>query len=462
MPVYMSIYFPFHDFREMCLTGRRLYPPWPVIDVDKKSLFQKNLGAIRRRPRGGLRGWIQEREICEIGRSIRIRADKGIRFRKRFYYDGTFSGYFSVGISGNLRDKPGKVSLTSLTKIIQNVLSLEVSSRHAAEQDIMGGYGRLALSVFGNGSSVPAMHCSSQWFGADPPLVIFEIPLLWLDQDILAAARTRKFFSGSVVYIIDASSAAREPPFIIIVQLSRSNDQDARQARMVLARLYCEFCMLGSAVNLLASPQADEMNQKLSDYFCSRLSDGLARVSGSKRISMLRDPEFYSEFTQIFLSAFDQSKIDAFAHGLEVHGARRNLREAFLRSQLLVQAANENQLEVIMGSKYVNHGVVGNMGDNASGPNSINAQNTMVGMDAAKVEELLAELEQVKRALIEDGSTDALIAAAAVSQAGEKAKEGDETGMITALKDAGSWALGVATSISVPLAIAVIKKATGL
>lgn len=446
--MYMSFYFPFYDFREISPEGRKLYPPWPVPNVEEKSYFQKNLGSIRKRPRGGLRGWIQEREICEMARSIRIKADSNIQFRKRFYHDGTFSGYFSMGISGYFRGQSSKLSLASLTTMIESMLSLRVSSRHTSAQDSMHGYGRFALSLLGKSQPGPGAQNPDPWFGTKPPLVILEVPLIRLDRDVLSAARVRKLCSGSVIFFLDIPSIAGVPPFVILGQVSRNDDWNARRARMVLSRLYCELSMLSAAVDLLSSHQADEINHNLSSYFCGRLSDGLARVSGAKRISMLRDPNFYSEFRQIFLSAFDQSKIDAFAHGLEVHGARRNLREAFLRSQLLLQAANENQWEIIMGSKYVNYGTAFNMGDNA-----------ILGVDAVK---LLAEFDQLKKELIQEGSTKSLIAAAAVSKAEENTKEGNESGVVEALKQGGNWALDVATSISVPLAIAAIKRATGL
>lgn len=436
--------------------------------------FQQNLGLIRERPRGGIRGWVQEGVICEIGRSVEIAHQARTRVLKRFYFDGSFSGYFSVGVSGLMSKYKRAYTLDDLAHIANELLSRKVRSRHSERVVSLDAYGTLASEIYANGATCSAKNSLGQvdlarWVRNSPPIIVFEIPSDRLSVSVkYSMFQPWKFMQNQVRFVSGSSDAGEdlELPIAIIEKKSRSEDAYTRQARMVLARLYCEFCLLQDSVYLLASQEAANIAPEKSDYFCGRISDSLSRLTGSKRLSALRDPKFYEVFTKVFLQGFDISKIDELAQGLEIHGARRNLRQSLLNSHLWMRIANEEQLELVMekvmGNKYENKGVVGAMGDNASADNSTFSQHVGVQFSEQEMAELAGELESLKKALIQDASTESLSAAAAVSEAQESAEAKDGAKLSSALKKAGKWAFDVATKIGVTVAAAAIKKAAGL
>lgn len=472
--MYVSFYFPVSDFRDLRTKETIRNPSWPVFTENAKP-FQQNLGEIRERPLGGIRGWVQEGVICEIGRSLEVTHKKRTRVRKRFYFDGSFSGYFSLGISGLMSKYNRSYSVDDLAQIANSVLTRQVRSRHSDRVVPLEAYGALASEIYANGATSSnkvnlGQPDLSRWVRSSRPIVVFEIPSDRLSVSVkYSRFQSWPFMQNNVRFVSGNLDTGREVelPIAIIEKKSRSEDSYTRQARMVLARLYCEFCLLQDSVFLLASNSASEISPEKSDYFCGRISDSLSRLTGAKRLSALRDPKFYDLFTKVFLDGFDVTKIDALANGLEIHGARRNLRQSLLNSHLWMRIANEEQLELVMekvmGNKYENKGVVGAMGDNASADQSTFAQNVgAAAFSEQEMTELVGELETLKAALVQDTSAESLSAAAAIAEAQELAKENDGASLASALKKAGKWAFDVATKIGVTVAAAAIKKAAGL
>jgi len=106
----ITVQFPLADSRGFL--ERETYaleaPAWltPLPGVD----FVRSFGMVRRRPRGGLSGWLGEGVVCEANRALRFRLlqryviadDFKVLFRiayKRFYFDGLAVGKFEVGIA---------------------------------------------------------------------------------------------------------------------------------------------------------------------------------------------------------------------------------------------------------------------------------------------------------------------------------------------------------------------------
>lgn len=472
--MYVSFYFPISDFRDLRPSKPIRNPTWPVFLDDAKP-FQQNLGSIKKRPLGGIRGWVQEGVICEIGRSLTVAHQDQTSVRKRFYFDGSFSGYFSLGVSGLMRKYKRAYAVDDLVQITNDVLSRSVRSRHYDKVVPLHEYGNVAAKIYANGATSANKDNLSQidlsrWVRSSRPLIIFEVP-----SDRLSSSLKRSFFFQSLPFMqsnvrflyecLDSDQRV-EFPLVVIEKNSRSEDSYARQARMVLARLYCEFCLLQDSVFFLTSNEALSLSREKGDYFCGRIIESLSRLTGAKRLAPLRDPSFYDAFTKVFLDGFDVSKIDALAHGLEIHGARRNLRQSLLKSHLWMRIANEENLEIvkekIMGNKYENRGVVGAMGENPRADHSNFLQTTGVDFSDKEMSKLVNQLEDLKNALIQDGSTKSLLAAAAVSEAKESAEAKDGTNLASALRKAGAWAFDIATKIGVTVAAAAIKKSAGL
>ena len=105
-----TVQFPLADSRGFL--ERETYaldaPAWltPLPGVD----FVRSFGMVRRRPRGGLSGWLGEGVICEAERALRFRLlqpyavtdEEKVLFKvvfRRFYFDGLAVGKFEVGIA---------------------------------------------------------------------------------------------------------------------------------------------------------------------------------------------------------------------------------------------------------------------------------------------------------------------------------------------------------------------------
>jgi hypothetical protein len=101
----LCIQFPFADARRFLNKAERLgIPGWPLPTPDAE--FVRFFGAIRRRPHGGLDGWIGEDPICRADRALSFsRAPHLIVDQKRtrivfrrLYFDGWAVGKYEIGL----------------------------------------------------------------------------------------------------------------------------------------------------------------------------------------------------------------------------------------------------------------------------------------------------------------------------------------------------------------------------
>lgn len=113
---------------------------------------------------------------------------------------------------------------------------------------------------------------------------------------------------------------------------------------------------------------------------------------------------------------------------------------------------------VVMGDSYR----TGQAG--AVGPNSIAHDMTFIGMwnrlePLISLSNLSMELQQLRTAMrkMAEGDLEQDLAVAAVAQAEKSAKEADGASVIRYLHAAGQWALEIAKSIGVEVAVAAIK-----
>lgn len=439
--MYLSIYYPFSDFRDLRLEETMRNPTWPIF-LGEARPFQQNLGEIIERPLGGIRGWVQEGAICEIKNSVEVSFQKATRVRKRFYSDGWFSGYFSIGISGLMHKDCRAYDVRDIAKIIRTALSRSVRSRHSLLKTDLSDFGEFATEIYANGATSGKRlsindYKSDRWVRSSPPIIIVEIPSDRLSSETKRFLSRESSIMGCGTRFLPANEEPYEDidfPIVIVEKNSRSEDFFSRNARMVLARLYCEFSLLQDAVNFLASPESGQILAKKRDYFCERMSESLSRLTGKKRLAALKDPRFYSSFTEVFLDSFELVKIDELANGLDVFGARRNLRQSLLNSHLWVNIANEKQLELvmekIMGNKYENKGVVGAMGDNAVATGNTFSQNLFEHYSEKEIDKLKEELKILKSTLLEGGTTTDIESAAAISQAEDSLASQDSAGLV--------------------------------
>ena len=125
---------------------------------------------------------------------------------------------------------------------------------------------------------------------------------------------------------------------------------------------------------------------------------------------------------------------------------------------------NEGGGDVVMGDKFEAHGQarVGNMGNKAK-INHISfgdSGDVPEGLDLVALVEELKVLRTEMRSQASLTEEDAAIVA--VGQAISAAENGDTSGVGKHLRDAGNWALGLATAIGGGVAAGAIKTALGL
>ena len=123
-------------------TQRLVVPSWLIPNPDHD--FVRSFGIIRRRPRGGLSGWLGESYICEANNAVRFQGLKPflkvsgdlIKFKvvfRRLYFDGLSVGKFEIGLAAWCSKKRGfwifnKASLSEdeTRELLSHVLKLPV------------------------------------------------------------------------------------------------------------------------------------------------------------------------------------------------------------------------------------------------------------------------------------------------------------------------------------------------
>ncbi len=493
--MFISFYFPVTDFRKVAPQLRRNIrgPKWHnQVPNQRIHEFQPNLGTIRARPKGGLRGWVQEGKICEVRKSIRLEDPTEIFEKKtehqrrrfsllRFYYDADCCGYFSISfsvpkklLSRHDRDK----MLSDLGGFISKLSNISLVSKKLKLNAPIGAAQEALHSIYTNGSF------NLKRSGALKKSV--ESPV-YIGKPIIFIECSEEDWTSLIFSYVWPNITAPKPvyfslcdnevqigflkedvlPFNIVFIFYKRNKNEfhVRTSRLLLSRLLCELHLVEKSVDYLNSTSACEIDDLGIDIIANRVNSALSRIYGRKSLSFAKNPEFYENYTSIFKKTDYMSDLDAYAYALDILKARPNLRKAFYDSIMWSRAAEENHLEIvkekIMGSKYENHGNVGAMGENASASSFQNNQ----AADQLKIEitpVLLSELASVRQALIADGSRDGAIAAGSIAEA-ENAGEGkDHAGLMDALKSAGKWSLETATKIGATVAAAAIKKAIGL
>lgn len=125
--------------------------------------------------------------------------------------------------------------------------------------------------------------------------------------------------------------------------------------------------------------------------------------------------------------------------------------------------ARDKGVEVVVGDRYDVHGQTAAVGPNAHVHDATFNQLWQQSAEQIDLPALAEELGRLRAALRAEAKTpedDQIVAD--VGQAELAAKNGDGAGALRHLRNAGKWALGIATSIGVAVAAAAIKSATGV
>ncbi|MBL8204338.1 MAG: hypothetical protein JNM09_08915 [Blastocatellia bacterium] len=477
-----SIQFPLADSRGFLGGNNQVLgrPTWPAAAPDED--FVRSFGSIRRRKLGGVQGWIGEGEICEANRALRFTKIDAFRdtelslplklvFR-RFYFDGLAVGKFEAGLT-TISLKKGGLSRKQVAGFIKHVLDLSVITPPLSEKAVVGELaGKPTETVLGQAGRPLARFYSASSIAHQPPVrfkdwwVQAGSPLLFLihesKEKILIPFSTKPiprktFFSGDLSYC--------EVPYggknlrMWIMGLSPYFDyREARVLKICLLRLHAEHEALRLILRNISTgkieikPRTSE-SSVLQHYLnestrrISRLSSQADHISESDVAELARESED-------LIHPGDRDNLLTALKNLDVRKNIYHKVEEYIKTDIFIR-------EINMGNKYnISGGQIGAVGDNASASGNTFNQWNQAGGDIKVLAQELAKLrEELGKQAKEAGHFES---AAAVAKAQTAAQEGNGTSAFEHLKTAGQWALEVAKSIGVPIAIEALKKSLGM
>ncbi len=470
-----SIQFPLADSRflaggDLRLLGR---PTWPSVapDVD----FVRSFGTIRKRRLGGVADW-GEGAICEADRAVRFQRlppylvgrspfPLGLAYR-RFYFDGMAVGKFEVGITSEI-DHLASLDDDHVRNLFTHLLNLQVKVPALPAKAVTNGdyttvtdtiLGRLGkpLARLYSGSTIshpPPVSLQNWWVVPGDPLLFSVVHDEW--DGTLPSRQTMNMVKG-----IDISGcrllhhhipfAGKQLRVWHMIVKKGYGYRDVRTLKISLLRLHAEHHTLRTVLQHIStgkitvtprSPESGILQTYLNDATrrISRLDKSASRQAGNEVVEIARASD----------EAANPGARDALLDSLRILDVRKNI---FQKVQDYI-VTNNYYGETVMGSKYDfsnSENKIAAVGDNAFGIwNEGGGDLTRLRDELAR---LRAELE--KRA----SSPEEKEAVEAVQQAENAAAKDDGAGAFGFLKKAGAWALDVAKSIGVPVAVEVLKK----
>lgn len=472
--MFVSIYFPVFDMRGYFLirSTRTKRPTWPAPDL-LSTPFQRNLGAIKDRPLGGVRGWAAECTICEVGRSVAFTTSRWRRDNlpmcaafKRFYADGEGGAQFSIGVSVPLNECRTR---KDQGQAISAILSAELRSRHLPGAVALREGGHLIANLFAGGTT------KGNRLGDATSLVHHGRPLILLQglqSDGIAGESTQVSqcsANGEAFAMRDLSRKLSTllPGPAIMLDAAPAGRHAGRTARIIVARLYLELFVFERCEALLTSPTLEQMDAYGRDQLRARVALSAARLTGCCAPGITRGTDLYDQLGDAFAKAHRPGRIDELGNALRIIGASPNLTRAVVCTAERTDIINADETTAVLGGNYVtnntynNFGQAGAFGENAQATDFTQAW----AVQAANVDlpTLAIELTRLQAALRAEATTGAELATVtAIVHAKEAAEAGNGPSVLDHLAQAGKWALSVAEKIGVGLVVALIKSRAGL
>lgn len=483
--MFLSIEFPFVDIRSFLEDdcGRLRIPNWPgaIPNVD----FVRSFGIIRKRPRGGLPGWIGESPICEADRALRFAKHPIFKSNseqltlafyilyRRLYFDGLAAGKYTVGLA-NRKSQNQQLSRRAARELFYDVLRFPTIIPNPQSESVktsLWAAGNALTSLYAN-SSVLSDYVVKQkkwWVRSITPIVFLikyadeDIPIPFPGQQIPG-----NWFTGfSISQHTIAIGGIELILWVITLEPFLQNFSIIRDLRISISRLYTEYnCLLhvlrSIAENQIVVTPRGEAAQALQGY----LEHALKVISRKEnRLEEIYEPEIV-EIARESMDVIDPAQRDVLINSLqsaEIHlksfDIRLNIRrqvQGFVERVIFAQ----NYLEgAKMGDQYTNYGQAGAMGQGATGTiNNYNQawQQISTSTDLAKLAEELSLLRSALRARAKTPEEDKAIGA--IADAEIEAKNGNGPKVLEYLATAGKWVFDVAKEIGVKVAVEVLKQ----
>lgn len=464
---------PIVDLRGFATTADRLpLPGWPAPDPDKD--FLRSFGAVRRRPSGGINGWLGEAAVCEVDRGVRfagpipriISADGGdwtvrVAYR-RFFADGVAMGKFEVGFDVRPARKADNHLLVDA--VVEALLRLPVHIGGTAPRSL-GAAGATFAKAYAKSTTRHGVDpdTTSRFVLAGRPTAVIEhngrtlwiprrareLPGEQLDAPTVSFWHQRLFETDIPVWFLPRSRLARSGP--------------TRELRLYLCRFHADTEAIAKTLRSVSmgiitpeprSPYSDRLQQFLLDSFRHQRQLGL-KLDAKTRLPFYEEALWHRDHA-----------LPGYYDGLLARISAINPRPAVkstIDAYVAARRSQDDQATVVILGDYVvtqnnveNSGIIGVVGDVSN--STVTANQTTLG-GASKT--AIAELEALATILAQRASTpDEEVGAAAVKNAAERLSKGDEPGALAWLKRSGAWALKVAEDVSVKLAAELIIRAS--
>lgn len=477
--MFVSVQIPIIDLRGFICPDKRLaIPGWPAPEADIE--FLRAFGSMRRRPSGGLNGWLGEAVICE--------ADKGARFKptlprvigleyssgqkeawkiraiyRRFFFDGLATGKMEFGFDVRPLRIDARPHIPILIKEILNVkitasnekstslgmVSTKIARSYArsttakkynsdeTERFVIGG--RPSLTIEHTGRALPIYMTGSR-----------KPSYMSLSNNSHRLFRTHREFDQDI-------------PVWYFRYFDNYTRTSTRKLRMCLSRFHAETESLSKTLKAIASGVIDPIPRSvqsdiLQHFFIENLRH--QRRTGEKIQEKLATP-FYEQALHHRDDVLP-GYYDSLVEKIKSFSPRKNVLKNVVDHINEMKKNDTASLVNIMGDFFVNSvkntgtaGIVSGSIDNSG--NITTNQN----ISSQPINSLVHDLKNLSAELDKQAeSPDQKVSAASVKNAVSSLEAGDESTALAWLKNAGSWSLKVAESISAKLAAEMIIRSS--
>lgn len=475
----LTIQYPFADCRPILglSTDSIGLSSWPLPQADID--FIRGFGTVRKRPRGGLVGWVGENLMCDASRALRTpglprrlprqKNEAAPSFSiessfRRFFSDGFALAKYEAGLSMELRSHTSQEG--SIDQAFQDLLDIKATvyvGSSERQECRLGSAGKPLARNFllsTTASQNPTALEKSDW------RVQAGVPLLFLEREhteyfdvpykITTIQIERKLGLKLSFCRIPWKTGQRQLPFWIIDSMGRPQARTARALRMCLLRLHAECESLRLVLrNLAAAHLKPAPKTSDSDLLQKYLRNATRRITGlGKQADQITDTEFASLARQS-RNLVDPGEQDALLAAINNLDFRKNI---FRKVKEYITNNTYN-----MGDQInITGGAQTSVGRNATfSNNSISqwaqSQNTQsLEILGEELSRLRAEMKRVSTEPEHD------TAIGLVAQAETAAKSGDGNKVLDLLRQAGAWTLSLAEKIAVPVAVEALKRSAGL
>lgn len=493
--MFFTIQFPIADSRKFIEdnVGLLAKPNWPTPTPDYD--FIRHFGTIRQRKRGGLPGWIAEGEVCEANRALRIKNQSDVIIYnhngdsqklnirvvfRRLYCDGFVVGKYEVGLMVFVKGHHGfNLDSYGATDLLNYLLNIPVIipqpnniGKTTSRSLINSGREIANLYSLGSTSTKFKNDQKSWWVSSQRPAIFIESKS---GENIHLPFFHKSFPLHNGFYNLDTVNYYLLPfngqdiPLWLLnepgmfwddIEYIQKVRTYLREIRITLLRLHAERECLRKVLENINSERISipKEHTKASDALQTFINESISRI---------RKIEKHSEKTL----SFNAIEIAQYLDNLSTPGTnekilksliniRRNIYRKlidYLNKPIIYIERNE------MKDTYINPGQAQIFGhvEKIESSNFIQSWNKISSfLDFNQLAKELAQLKEEMQKRAETPEQEMSIGSIAAAEKAAISNDGPK--VLEYFKNAGKWAIEVATQIGIGLAIKELINALGI